>query len=258
MIAGGELKTEDNADGVIEGRNAIIEALRAGVAIDKVFITKGETDPALLYIASAARGSGAVVVETDRRKLDSMSKRHAHRGVIALAARKEYVTVSDILEIAKQRKEEPHIVLCDGISDPHNLGAIIRSCEAAGVHGVIIPKHRSAGLTATVVKTSSGSIYHMAIARVTNLSSTIEELKEAGVWVFGISPDGKEPLWECDFTGSAAFVIGSEGAGLSRLVSEKCDLSIRIPMYGKVASLNASVSAAIMVYEAARQRAALR
>ena len=242
---------------MIEGRNAVIEALRAGVAIDKVFIAKGETDSALSYIASTARGSGAVVVEADRRKLDSMSETHSHQGVIALAACTEYVTVGHILDIAGQRGEEPHIVVCDGITDPHNLGAIIRTCEAAGVHGVVIPKRRSAGLSATVAKTSSGAVYHMAIARVTNLASSIEELKGAGVWVFGVSTDGKEPLWGRDLTGPAAFVIGSEGAGISRLVSQKCDLSVRIPMYGKISSLNASVSAALVVYEAARQRAAI-
>ena len=249
---------EDQDSGVIEGRNAVIEALRAGLSIDKVFIAKGETDSTLSYIASAARGSGAVVVETDRRKLDSMSSTRSHQGVIAQAACTEYATVGDVLDIARQRDEEPNIVLCDGITDPHNLGAIIRTCEAAGVHGVIIPKRRSAGLTATVAKTSSGAVYHMAIARVTNLAAAIEQLKEAGVWVFEISADGKEPLWECDLTGAAAFIIGSEGAGISRLVREKCDLSIRIPMYGKISSLNASVSAATVVYEAARQRAARR
>jgi len=251
------LNNEDNDSGVIEGRNAVIEALRAGVAIDKVFIAKGETDSTLSYIASAARGSGAVVVEADRRKLDSMSFTHSHQGVIAHAAIKEYVTVSDILDIARQRGEEPSVLVCDGISDPHNLGAIIRTCETAGIHGVIIPKRRSAGLTATVAKASSGAVYHMAIARVTNLVSAIEELKDAGLWVFGVSAEGKELFWERDLTGAAAFVIGSEGAGISRLVSEKCDLSLRIPMYGKISSLNASVSAAIVVYEALRQRTAL-
>ena len=255
------MKTENNEDqdsGVIEGRNAVIEALRAGVVIDKVFIAKGETDSTLLFIASTARGAGAVVVDADKRKLDSMSTTHSHQGVIAQAACTEYVSVSDIVDIARQRGEAPLIVLCDGISDPHNLGAIIRSCEAAGAHGVIIPKRRSAGLTATVAKSSSGAVYHMAIARVTNLTAAIEELKNAGVWIFGASVDGRSSLWECDLTGAAAFVIGSEGAGISRLIGEKCDISIRIPMYGSLSSLNASVSAAIVVYEAIRQRSDIR
>ena len=255
MVARGELIAEDNDSGMIEGRNAVVEALRAGVVIDKVFIAKGETDSTLLFIASSARGAGAVVVEADRRKLDSMSMTHAHQGVIAQAACTEYVSVSDILEIALLRDEAPLIVICDGITDPHNLGAIVRACEAAGAHGVIIPKRRSAGLTASVAKASSGAVYHMAIARVTNLSSVIDELKNAGVWVYGASADGDSPLWESDLTGAAAFVIGSEGAGISRLVGEKCDVSVRIPMHGKISSLNASVSAAVLLYEAARQRA---
>ena len=249
------VENEEGRDtGVVEGRNAVIEALRAGVAIDKVFIAKGDTDRTLMYIASAARAAGAVVVDADRRKLDAMSATHAHQGVIAQAAFKEYVTVGDILEIARDRDEPPLIVLCDEIADPHNLGAIIRTCEAAGAHGVIIPKRRSAGLTATVAKVSSGAVYHVAVARVPNLTSSIAELKTAGLWVFGASAEGKTLLWDSDLTGPAALVIGSEGAGISRLVGEKCDFSVRIPMHGKISSLSASVSAALLMYEAARQR----
>ena len=229
--------------------------MRAGLAIDKVFVAKGETDPVLGHIASAARATGAVVVDADRRKLDAMSITHAHQGVIAQAASAEYVAVADILGIAGKKGEEPLIVLCDEISDPHNLGAIIRTCEAAGAHGVVIPKRRSAGLTATVAKASSGAVYSIAIARVANLTSAIKELKDAGLWVFGASAGGKTPLWESDLSGPAAIVIGSEGAGIGRLVMENCDFSVCIPMYGKIASLNASVSAAILLYEAARQRA---
>jgi len=249
---------DDSASGIIEGRNAVIEAIRAGITIDKVFIAKGDTDSTLRHIASTARAAGAAVVDTDVRKLDSMSVTKSHQGVIAQAAQAKYVSVSDILEIAAQRQEAPFIVLCDGIEDPHNLGAIIRTCEAAGVHGVIIPKRRSAGLTATVAKTSSGAVYHMAIARVSNLTATIAELKKAGVWVFGATGGGETQLWDCDFTGAAAFVIGSEGTGISRLVSENCDFIVNIPMYGKISSLNASVSAAIIIYETARQRSDLR
>ena len=245
---------DERAADIIEGRNAVIEALRAGIVIDKVFIAKGETDSLLRHIASSARAAGAVVVEADRRKLGSMSMTHAHQGVVAHAACKEYVTIGDILENAKRRGEAPLIVLCDEISDPHNLGAIIRTCEAAGAHGVVITKRRSAGLTATVAKASSGAVYYTAIARVTNLTSAIAELKKSGVWVFGASSDGNTSLWESDFTGPAALVIGSEGAGISRLVRENCDFCINIPMYGMISSLNASVSAAILMYEAARQR----
>jgi len=245
---------DDGAEGIIEGRNAVIEALRVGVTIDKVFIAKGETDSTLRHIASAARDAGAAVVEADRRKLDSMSLTQSHQGVIAMAAFAKYSTVSEILEIAKQKGEQPLVVLCDGISDPHNLGAIIRTCEAVGAHGAIVPKRRSAGLSATVAKVSSGAVFHIAIARVTNLTSAVNELKKAGVWVFGASADGGSTLWESDFTCAAAIVIGSEGSGISRLVGENCDHMVRIPMDGKLSSLNASVSAAVILFEAVRQR----
>jgi len=238
----------------IEGRNAVIEALRAGVTIDKVFIVKGEADSTLRHIASAAREAGAVVVEADRRKLDAMSVTHAHQGVIAAASCADYVSIEDILEIARRKGEEPLLVLCDGISDPHNLGAIIRTCEAAGAHGVVIPKRRSAGLGATVAKTSSGAVYHLAVARVTNITAAVTELKKAGVWVYGASAGAATPLWQTDLRGPAAFVVGAEGTGISRLVGENCDFHVSIPMFGKITSLNASVSAAILVYEAVRQR----
>ena len=238
----------------IEGRNAIIEALRAGVEIDKVFIAKGATDKALLHIASAARAAGCVVSEVDRRKLDSMSVTGAHQGVIAAASCSRFVTVDDILETARRRSDKPLIVLCDSISDPNNLGAIIRNCDASGAHGVIITKHKSVGLTAAVAKSSSGAVYHTAVARVTNLTAAIAELKKAGVWVYGASADGDTSLWRTDLRGPSALVIGSEGAGISRLVRENCDFNIKIPMLGKVSSLNASVSSAILLYEAVRQR----
>jgi len=240
--------------GIIEGRNAVIEALRSGVNIDKVFIAKGETDSTLKHIASKARAAGAAVVEADRRKLDSMSVTQSHQGVIATAAFAEYVTIDDILEIARQKNEEPLIIICDEISDPHNLGAIIRTCEATGVHGVIIPKRRSAGLNATVAKASSGAIFHIAIAKVTNITAAVKELKKAGVWIYAASTDADKTLWESDLTGATALVIGSEGSGISRLVSENCDHKISIPMCGELSSLNASVSAAVLLYETVRQR----
>jgi 23S rRNA (guanosine2251-2'-O)-methyltransferase len=242
--------------GAIEGKNAVIEAFRAGVPIDKVFIIKGDTDPTQRHIASLARASGVVVSNVDKRKLDSMSVTNAHQGVIATAACVESVTVGDILDVAREREEAPLIVVCDGISDPHNLGAIIRTCEAAGAHGVIIPKQRSAGLTATVAKASSGAVYHMAIARVPNLTGAIHDLKKAGVWVFEAVKTGDTLFWQADFRESIAIVIGSEGAGLGRLVSENCDFSVCIPMRGKIGSLNASVAASVLLYEAARQRSA--
>ena len=243
-------------EGKIEGKNAVMEALKAGRAIDKVYIARGEADKALKFIASKARAAGAVISEVDRRKLDFMSETHSHQGVIALAAVREYSTVEDILHIAEERGEKPLIVICDEISDPHNLGAIIRTAESAGVHGVIIPKHRSAGITAIVEKTSAGAVEHMAVARVANLSAAIEKLKAAGVWVFGTAADADTGLWQADLKGAAAIVIGSEGEGMNRLVAENCDFRVSIPMRGKVSSLNASAAAAVMLYEAVRQRSA--
>ena len=247
------------ADGVIEGRNAVIEALRAGTAIDKIYLAKGETDAALGHIASAARSKGVVVVDVDRRKLDYMSRTRAHQGVIAMAAVREYASVEDILARAEERGEPPLIVVCDELSDPHNLGAVIRTAECAGAHGVIIPKRRSAGLTAVVAKTSAGAVSHLPVARVANLPSLLKELKKAGIWVFGADAAGTVPLYEADLKGAdlkgpAAIVIGSEGSGMSRLVAETCDVLVRIPMKGKLNSLNASAAAAILLYEAVRQR----
>ena len=245
---------EQENDGVIEGRNAVIEALRAGVAIDKIFIARGETDSALGHIASTAREKGVVVVDADRRKLDGMSRTHSHQGVIALAAVREYASVDDILSAARDRGEPPLILVCDELSDPHNLVAVIRTADAAGAHGVIIPKRRSAGLTAVVGKTSAGAVAHVPVARVPNLPSLLRELKDAGVWVFGAAMTGSTPLYQADLKGPAAIVIGSEGAGLGRLVEETCDFTVSIPMFGKINSLNASAAAAVLLYEAVRQR----
>ena len=242
------------ADGIIEGRNAVIEALRAGTAMDKVYIAKGETDATLGHIASTARGKGIVVVEADRRKLDAMSVTHSHQGVIAVAAVREYASVSDILQSARDKGEAPLVVVCDELSDPHNLGAVIRTAEAAGAHGVIIPKRRSAGLTAIVAKTSAGAVSYLPVARVANLTALLKELKEEGLWVFGTAADGSTSLDQADLKGPAAIVIGSEGNGMSRLVREQCDFLVSIPMRGQVNSLNASAAAAVVLYEAVRQR----
>ncbi len=245
---------EAEADGLIEGRNAVIEALRAGTAIDKIYIARGETDAALGHIASTARGKGIVVTECDRRKLDGMSRTHSHQGVIAVAAVREYVPVEDILAAAKAKGEPPLVVVCDELSDPHNLGAVIRTAECAGAHGVIIPRRRSAGLTAIVAKTSAGAVSHLPVARVANLTACLKELKERGLWVFGTAADGNVSLYGADLKGPAAIVIGSEGDGMGRLVREQCDFLVSIPMKGKINSLNASAAAAIVLYEAVRQR----
>lgn len=249
-------KTFDEAipDGMIEGRNAVIEALRTETAIDKVYIAKGETDKTLGHIASKARDRGIVVVEADRRKLDHMSRTHAHQGVIALAAVREYVSVQSILEAAAEKGEAPLLVVCDEISDPHNLGAILRTAECAGAHGVIIPKRRSAGLTAVVAKTSAGAVSYMPVARVPNMAALLKDLKKQGVWVFGTAAEGTTTLYDADLKGPAAIVIGSEGDGMSRLVTENCDFLVSIPMKGQISSLNASAAAAILLYEAVRQR----
>ena len=242
------------ADGVIEGRNAVIEALRAGVQIDKIFIMKGETDKTLGHIASTARAAGIVVVDADRRKLDNMSRTHSHQGVIALASVRDYCSVEDILRSAADKGEAPLLVVCDEISDHHNLGAIIRTAECAGAHGIIIPKRRSAGLTAIVAKTSAGAVAHMPVARVPNIAALLKDLKKQGVWVFGTAAGGNTTLYDADLKGPAAIVIGSEGDGMTRLVTENCDFLVSIPMKGHINSLNASAAAAILLYEAVRQR----
>ena len=245
---------EAEADGIIEGRNAVIEALRVGTAIDKIYLLKGETDKTLGHIASKARDAGIVVVDADKRKLDNMSRTHSHQGVIALAAVREYVGVESILEAAAAKGEKPLLVVCDEISDPHNLGAILRTAECAGAHGVIIPKRRSAGLTAIVAKTSAGAVSYMPVARVANVAATLKDLKKQGVWIFGTAAGGNTTLYDADLKGPCAIVIGSEGDGMTRLVAETCDFLVSIPMQGKISSLNASAAAAILLYEAVRQR----
>ena len=244
----------EETEGQLEGRNALQEALRSGRTIDKVFIADGDTDRGLQRLAAEAKDAGAVVVSVDRRKLDAMSFTHAHQGVIALAAAHAYFTVDDILEEAASRGEAPLIVICDELSDPHNLGAVIRTAECAGAHGVVIPKRRSAGLTAIVAKTSAGAVSHIPVARVPNLTALMKELQKRGVWIFGAEMNGTTSLYEADLKGPAAIVIGSEGSGMSRLVAETCDFTVSIPMKGKINSLNASAAAAILLYEAVRQR----
>lgn len=244
----------EEAEGQLEGRNALQEALRSGRTIDKVFIADGDTDRGLQRLAAEAKDAGAVVVSVDRRKLDAMSFTHAHQGVIALAAAHAYFTVDEILEEAASRGEAPLIVICDELSDPHNLGAILRSAECAGAHGVIIPKRRSVGLTATVAKASAGAVEYMKVARVTNINTAIAELKSKGVWVFGTAAEGSIPMYKADLTVPTAIVIGNEGEGLSQLVRKNCDVMVSIPMKGKISSLNASAAASILLYEAVRQR----
>ena len=244
----------EEVEGQLEGRNALTEALRAGRTIDKVFIADGDTDRGLQRLAAEAKEAGAVIVPVDRRKLDQMSFTRSHQGVIALAAAHEYYTIDDLLEEAASRGENALIVICDELSDPHNLGAIMRSAECAGAHGVIIPKRRSVGLTATVAKASAGAVEYMKVARVTNINNAINELKEKGVWVYGTAAEGSVPMYKADLTGPAAIVIGNEGDGMSPLVRKNCDMLVHIPMQGRISSLNASAAASILLYEAVRQR----
>ncbi len=244
----------EEVEGQLEGRNALQEALRSGRTIDKVFIAAGDTDRGLQRLAAEAKEAGAVVVPVDRRKLDAMSFTRSHQGVITLAAAHEYATIEDILQEAANRGQAPLIVICDELTDPHNLGAILRSAECAGAHGVIIPKRRSVGLTATVAKASAGAMEYMKVARVTNINNAIAELKQQGVWVFGTAAEGSIPMYKADLTGPAAIVIGNEGDGMSALVRKNCDVMVSIPMQGRISSLNASAAAAILLYEAVRQR----
>ena len=250
-----ERKTDvEEVEGQLEGRNALTEALKAGRTIDKVFIADGDTDRGLQRLAAEAKEAGAVIVPVDRRKLDQMSFTRSHQGVIALVAAHDYYTIDDILEAAAERGENPLIVICDELSDPHNLGAIMRSAECAGAHGVIIPKRRSVGLTATVAKASAGAVEYMKVARVTNINNAINDLKEKGVWVFGTAAEGSVPMYKADLSGPAAIVIGNEGDGMSPLVRKNCDMLVHIPMKGRISSLNASAAASILLYEAVRQR----
>ena len=244
----------EEIEGQLEGRNALTEALRSGRTIDKVFIAAGETDRGLQRLAAQAKEAGAVVVPVDRRKLDAMSTTHAHQGVITLAAAHAYATIDDILQEAADRGEAPLIVICDELTDPHNLGAIMRSAECAGAHGVIIPKRRSVGLTAVVAKASAGAVEYMKVARVTNINNAIADLKEKGVWVFGTAAEGSIPMYKADLKIPAAIVIGNEGDGMSPLVRKNCDVIVHIPMKGRISSLNASAAASILLYEAVRQR----
>lgn len=244
----------ETADNLLEGRNALTEALSAGRPVDKVYIAAGDTDRALARLAALAKQAGAVVVETDRRKLDMMSATGAHQGVIAVTAAHSYASMEDIFARAEESGEQPLIVVCDELTDPHNLGAIMRTAECAGAHGVIIPKRRSVGLTAVVGKASAGAVEYMPVVRVNNITAALRELKERGVWVYGTAADGAQTLYGADLKGASAIVIGNEGDGISRLVAENCDVMLSIPMKGKISSLNASAAASILLYEAVRQR----
>ena len=237
----------------LEGRNAILEALRNGRDMEKLLVIKACAEGTIKRIIAQASKKGVVIQEVSRQKLDELSQTKNHQGVIAIVSAHNYATVGDILENAKSKGEPPFIVVLDGITDPHNLGAIIRSAECAGAHGVIIPKHRSVGLNATVGKTSAGAIEYMPVARVTNIVKTMEQLKKEGLWFACADMKGLD-YFDTNMKGAIGIVIGSEGDGVSRLVKQNCDFTVAIPMYGKIASLNASVAAGLLLYEVVRQR----
>lgn len=243
---------EKDTSGLVIGRNAVRELLKSNRVIDKILVQRGEREGSIVVLVAMAIEKGIPVVETDKNKLDAVSMGAPHQGIVAMASEKEYCTVDDILNIAKEKGEPPFIVIADGITDPHNLGALIRCAEGAGVHGLIIPKRRSTGLTPVVSKASAGAIEHMAIAKVVNISSTIRYLKEKGVWIFAAEAGGK-PYYETDFKGPCGIVFGSEGNGVSQLVIETSDAITSIPMYGNVNSFNVSTAAAVILCEAARQ-----
>ena len=248
------MKPEDRQpnEDILAGRNAVSEALRSGRPLDCVWVARGERTGSIRPLLARCREQGVLIKEVDTRKLDAVCGPH-HQGIAAVAACKQYATLDDLFAAAEQKGEPPFFVICDELNDPHNLGAIARSAEAAGAHGVIIPKHRSAGLTSTVYKASAGAVEYMPIARVGNISDTIKTLKKRGVWVYGLDMDGD--MWcQTDLTGPLALVVGSEGAGIGRLVREQCDGILSLPMAGRLNSLNASVACGIALYEAARQR----
>lgn len=244
---------DENAENILEGRNPIREAIKAGRHIERLLVAQGEIQGSVKEIVYDAKANGAIIQEVERTRLDRISITGAHQGIIAYVAVKEYVSVEDILDYAKEKGEDPFIVILDGICDPQNLGAIIRTSECAGVHGVIIPQRRASGLTPVVAKCSAGAIEYMRVARVTNISQVIEKLKKEGVWVYGASMEGKN-YSRVNMTGACAIVIGNEGEGLSQLVKRSCDCLVSLPQLGKIDSLNASVAAGILIYDCLRQK----
>lgn len=237
----------------VVGRNPVLELLKSDKQIDKLYVLKGDLQGSINKILGIARDKNIIVQQVDKAKLDSMANGNAHQGVCALVTGYEYSTIDKILNKAKSRNESPFIIILDGIEDTHNLGAIVRTAECAGVHGVIIPKRRSAMVNQTVYKSSAGAVEHMLIANVNNISNAIDDLKKQGLWIYGADMDGKDYHFNTPITGAIALVIGNEGKGLSRLVKEKCDVLVKIPMKGKISSLNASTAASILIYEVVRQ-----
>ena len=245
---------ENSYDDIVEGRNAVLELLNSDRDINKIFVQAGEKHGSINKIIAIAKENKVVVTEVEKSKLDFMSKTNNHQGVIAIVPPFNYCEIEDILDLAEQRNEDAFILILDGVEDPHNLGSIIRTAETAGVHGIIIPKRRSVTVNSTVSKVSAGAVEHMKIARVNNINEAIRKLKENGLWIIGTDMNTNTYYYNQDLKGNIAIVIGSEGFGISRLVKENCDMLVKIPMKGKITSLNASVSAGIIIYEAVKQR----
>ena len=251
-----EDREEKRFDDQIEGRNSVLELLESGKDINKIYVTRGERHGSINKILGIAKERKIIVVEKDKRQMDEMAQEENYQGVIAIVPPFEYVEIQDILQEAVEREEDPFILILDGIEDPHNLGSIIRTAETAGVHGIIIPKRRAVSVNSTVNKASAGAVEHMKIARVTNISDAIEELKQAGLWICGTDINSEKYYYNQDLTGPLGIVIGNEGKGISAKVKKNCDFNVKIPMKGKVTSLNASVSTGIIVYESVKQRIA--
>lgn len=250
-------REQNLGEGIICGRNAVIEALRSGRTMDSIYIQRGNQVGSINAIIAKAKAKGINIKEVDSKKLDFMSRGSVHQGVVATVAVKEYAELSDIFKLAEEKGEDPFIILCDELSDPHNLGAVIRTAECAGAHGVVIPKRRSVGLTFAVGKASAGAVEYVPVVRVTNMASTIDDLKKKGIWVYTADMDGK--MWcEVDYKGGVALVVGSEGNGVSKLIKDKSDFIVSLPMKGQINSLNASVACGVISYEIARQRSGIK
>ncbi len=248
----GSSHSKEPAEGAVIGRNAVRELLKSGREIDKIFVRRGDREGSIVVLIAEARAAGIPVVEVEKVKLDEMSGGSNHQGIVAMAAEKAYCSIEDILAIAKERGEAPLLVVADGITDPYNLGTLIRCAEGVGAHGLIIPKRRATGVSPLVSKASAGAVEHLAIAKVPNIAAALEELKQNGIWVYACEVGGQN-YYDADYRGGCAIVMGSEGEGISRIVLEKCDFRVSIPMYGKVNSFNVSTAAAVILAEASRQ-----
>lgn len=252
------MEEEKLNDDIIEGRNGVMEAIKSGKSIEYIMIAKGNIQGALTTIFAIAKEKRLVIKEVDRKKLDEISITGNHQGVIAKVTPYEYCDVSDILKVSSERGEAPFIIILDEIEDPHNFGAIIRTAEVCGAHGIIIPKRRNVGVTPVVIKTAAGATEHMKIAKVTNINVVIDELKNNGVWVYGADMSGENYCYNTELSGAVALIIGSEGRGMAKLTKEKCDVLVKIPMIGKISSLNASVAGGILMYEILKQRLSVK